>query len=889
MDNQNIDPTEYREPMKADASRPPRGKLKIFFGYAAGVGKTYAMLEGAHAQKVQGVDVVIGYVETHGCIETELLLNGLQVLPWRVVNGNQALHTEFDLDAALARRPALILIDELAHTNAAGARHTNRWQDVQELLESGFNVYASLNVQHLESLNDVVTRVTGITVRDTIPDTLVDQADELELIDLAPDDLIQRFEDGKVCLPEDIAQTVPHFFPKGNLIVLRELALRCVADRVDAQMQDYRRDQSVARAWPVRERILVGVDTGSSSTRLFRAAQRMATALHAEWLAVHIETPDYILRDPAGRDRIVQILHIAEKLGAETTTLTGHSVSEELLAFAHSRNITKIIVGKASSPRWRQVLFGSVSEELVRKSGDIDVYVVTGERDEPQPRRVVQTLRSINWPGYLWAVFAVMLCTAISEIIFPYFSLTDLVMIYLTGIVLVAAFHNLGPSILASILSVLAFDFFFVPPTLSFAFNQQHFFITYIVFLLLGIVISVLTSQIRHQGEAARQRERYTATLYALSRDLARTWGKNNLIETATRHIGQVLDCQVAILLPDPPERFSSKDQNFPLDLNERGLVEWVYAHGQPAGLGTETLRDSKALYLPLMASRRTVGVLGAQLPHSTISPEQFHLLELLASQTALAIERTQLVEESQKAIVQIETERMRNALLSSISHDLKTPLAGIMGAAGDLLEGEVGTRRELVQTISEEADRLNRLIRNLLDMTRLEAGALQVRKEWHLAEEIVGATLARLDTRLHDHPVTTHIPDDMPLIPLDGVLIDQVLGNLLENAIKYTPAGSPIDISVEIMQGSVVFQIADCGPGIPIGDEERVFDKFYRARPDGGGVGLGLTICRGIVEAHGGRIWALNRPEGGALFQFTLPLEGRPPEFKPEEMEVSE
>ena len=889
MNNHGRDPVDIHVPMKPDTSKHLRGKLKIFFGYAEGVGTTYAMLDAARVQKAEGVDVVVGYVETHGGRETDTLLNGLEVLPPHNSNNHGMTQQEFDLEVALTRHPSLIVVDDLAHSNATGLRHPKRWQDVHELLESGINVYASLNVQQLESLNDIVARITGITILDRIPDSVVEQADELELIDLAPDDLLQRFKDGKVFLREDTGQDIRHFFHKGNLIALRELALRCVADRVDNQMQDYERGHAGAREWPVRERVLVGVGPGPLSEQLVRAAHRMASAMRADWLAVHIETPEHLRLTQADRDGIAQTLQLAEQLGAETVMLSGRNVSDELLELARSQNTSKIIVGRPSRPRWLQALSGSVTEELVRKGGDIDVYVIRGEPEEGKPRQAHKSMRSINWLGYIWAAIMVALCTVLSELIYPYFSLTDIVIIYLLGIVLVAAWHDLGPSILASVLSVAALDFFFVAPTLSFAFNDQHFVVTYLFMLALGIIISTLTSQIRHQVNTVRQRERRTATLYALSRDLARTWGKGDLVETATRHISQVMECPAAILLPDPSEGFTPTDPNFHFNTNERALAEWVYLHGQMAGIGTETLPDSKALYIPLVASRKTVGVLGVQLTHPTILPEQLHLLETLAGQTALAIERTQLVEESQKATMQIEAERMRNALLSSISHDLKTPLASIMGAAGNLIEGEVGTRREMVQTIIEEADRLNRLIRNLLDMTRLEAGAVRVRKEWTPVEGVVGATLGRLDSKLRNHPVMTHIPMDMQLVPLDSVLIDQVLVNLLENAIKYTPQGSPIEISVEFTFGSVLFQIADRGPGIPAGDEERVFDKFYRARPDGGGVGLGLTICRGIVEAHGGRIWAKNREGGGTLFQFTLPIEGDPPEVLAEEMEQTE
>jgi two-component system sensor histidine kinase KdpD len=889
MDNHRPNPDELLEQVQAEEVNRQRGKLKIFFGAAAGVGKTYAMLDAARQQKAEGKDVMVGYVETHRRPETQALLEGLEILPPKLIDYHGTRLREFDLDAALARHPHLILLDELAHTNAPGSRHPKRWQDVEELLAAGIDVYSTLNVQHLESLNDIVAQITGVVVRETVPDSILEQADDVELIDLAPDELVRRLKEGKVYVPQMAEQARRNFFRRGNLMALRELALRRTAERVDDQVQAYMRKWGIAETWPVTERILVSIGPGTTAGRLLRAGKRMATSLDAEWLAVYVETPEHAHLSQADRDRIPQTLRLAEQLGAETVTLTGVRASEELLEFAHSRNVTRIIVGKPARPRWREILFGSVVEELVRKSGDIDVYVITGDRDESQPPRSGRAERPVNWPGYAWAIGVITLCTVIDAVLLSYVSLTILVMVYLLAVALIAARYGAGPSILASILSVLAFDFFFVPPFYTFAVADTQYLVVFAVMLVVALLISTLTARIQGQADAARERERRTAALYAMSRELANTASPKRLVDVATKHIGEVMESRVAILLPDPSGQLVPTDTGFPLDKSERAVAEWAFSHNQPAGLGTETLPGSQAMYLPLTGSHGTVGVLGIQPAHPShvTAPEQLHLLETFASQTALAIERANLEEESQKAKVQIETERTRNALLSSISHDLKTPLAAITGAATSLIYDTTGECRELAQTIAEEADRLNRLIRNLLDMTRLEAGAVQVRKEWHALEEIVGAVLARLDDRLQGRPVAIDIPDDLPLVPLDSVLIEQVLVNLLENAIKYTPPKSPIEISASITDAQVLVQVADRGPGIPPGDEERVFDKFYRARPNGSsGVGLGLTVCRGIVEAHGGKIWAQNRDGGGAAFQFTLPMEGQPPEVKPEAVE---
>jgi two-component system sensor histidine kinase KdpD len=631
----------------------------------------------------------------------------------------------------------------------------------------------------------------------------------------------------------------------------------------------------------------------------------MAAGLHAEWIVVTVETPKTARLGEADRDRIVQTLRLAEQLGAETHTLSGTNVSEAVLDYAHSRNVSKIVVGKPARPRWREILFGSTVDELVRRSGEIDIYVITGDHDAPQlPVRPLTIEPTSDWSQYAMGVLAVAVCTALAWLMFPYFALAILIMVYLLGVVIVAARCGRGPSILATVLSVAAFDFFFVQPYLTFAVSDAEYLVTFAVMLAVGLVISTLTVQLRQQATFARLREQRISALYAMSREFASTRGIKKVLRTAVQNINQTFDGQVVILLPNAAERLQpwgevagwwgegvNERTVFAPDTHDQGVAQWVYDHGQMAGMGTDTLAGARALYLPLIASRGTIGVLGVRptQPRRFLAPEQLHLLETFANQAALALERVALTKEAQHAQVQAETERMRSTLLSSVSHDLRTPLAVITGATSSLIEGattlEPVTRVELAQTAYDEAERLNRLVGNLLDMTRLESGAVQVQKEWQPLEEVVGAALTRLDERLREHPVTVSLPPDGPLAPLDSVLIEQVLINLLENAIKYTPSGSPIEISATRARDAVTVTIADRGPGIPPGDVQRVFDKFYRARSgDGsGGVGLGLTICRGIVEAHGGRIWVENRPGGGAAFRFTLPLEGTPPPVPPE------
>ncbi len=898
MSEARPNPDELLARLEQEAAQQARGRLNIFFGMAAGVGKTYAMLEAAREKRADNLDVVIGWIETHKRAETETLAEGLERVPPRAAEYRGATLHEFDLDAALARRPQLILMDELAHTNAPSSRHPKRWQDVEELLQAGIDVYTTVNVQHIESLNDVVAQITGVVVRETVPDRVIEHADEIELIDLSPDDLLQRLREGKVYVPQQAANALQNFFRKGNLIALRELALRRTADRVDAQMQHYMRDHAIAHTWPTAERILVCIGPNPLGARLVRATRRMATALRSSWIVAYVETPAHAQLHEAARDDIIHTLRLAEQLGAETITLTGPSVSTAILHYAQRRNVTKIVVGKPIKPRWRELLFGSVVDDLVRGSGEIDVYVITGEHDDTRTAPIHMLRPTSSSAAYGRAVAVVVASTmlvAAVDRLYPPIADANLVMAYLLGVIFVSTRYGRGPSILASILSVAAFDFFFVQPHLTFAVSDTQYILTFAVMLVVALVVSTLAVQLQGQAEAARERERRTAALYALSRDFASTRGTSNLLDAAVRHLGDTFDAQVAVLLPDKHNQLIVQpvgDIAFVQEPNERGVAQWVYDHREAAGLGTNTLAGADALYMPLTGSRAVLGVIGVcprQARH-LLAPEQFHLLETFVNQTALALERARLADETEQATVQIETERLRNSLLSSVSHDLRTPLATITGATTTLLDHETAlnptTRRDLTQAIGEEAERLNRLVRNLLDMTRLESGAVEIRKEWQPLEEVVGAAVGRLDTQLRARPLEITIPTDLPLVPIDGVLIEQVLINLLENVLKYTPPASPVSIVARPTGDAVMVEVADRGPGLPSGSEERVFDKFFRAAPHHGqGVGLGLAIAAGIVQAHGGLLRAANRPDGGAIFRLTLPLDGTPPHIETEAM----
>ena len=894
MEEQRPDPELLLDQMRWDTARSREGQLKIFFGAAPGVGKTYAMLEAARKKLAEGVDVVVGLAETHGRKETEALLAGLEIVPLRSIEYRGAVLKELDIDAALARKPAIIIVDELAHTNAEGSRHKKRWQDIYELLGAGITVYTTMNVQHLESLNDVVAQITGINVRETVPDFLLDRADEIELIDIPPEDLLQRLAEGKVYVAELAAQARKNFFRKGNLLALRELALRRTAEQVDVQMQDYRRGKGVTAVWPAAERILVCVGPSPFAVRLIRAAKRMAAGLRAEWISVNVEAPGKVHPSEGDIKGLADNMRLAESLGAETVVLSGHSASEAILDYARSRNVTKIIVGKPTHPRWKDKLFGSLLDELVRGSGDIDVYVISGDSAEATPHPIAKT-GSTKVPALDWiiSVAAVAACTGSAALMSGRFELVDIAMIYLLGVIFTASRTHQGPAILASLLSVAAFDFFFIPPFYTFVVHQRSYYVTFIVMFIVAFVTSRLTLRVREQADGARRRERSTAALFRLSRDLVHERGIERLSAIATKHISAVFSQNTVILMPDDQGRLlapAGEPGSSALDERELSVAQWALGHRQKAGMGTDTLPGAKWLYIPLVASSRTVGVIGIRSDDTagSFEPEQIHVLENFANQVAMAFERALLAEEAQHALLKAETESLRNTLLSSLSHDLRTPLAAITGSSTTLLQQDDlldrSNRRELIFTIIEEAEHLNRIVRNVLDMTRIESGAITVKKEWLQIEEIVGSVLNRLAEKLINHPLTTKISGDLPMAPFDPLLIEQVLMNLIENAVRYTPAETMIELSATISGEELLVELADYGPGIKPGDEERIFEKFFRGPATAGGIGLGLTICRAIINAHGGRIWAENRPGGGLVFRFTIPIKEKPPVVETDE-----
>ncbi len=900
MTPERPDPDALLRKVQDAEAREKRAKLKVFFGASPGVGKTYAMLSEAHERKAMGIDVVIGVVESHGRSETAALAEGFETVPACELPYRGIFMKEFDLEAAKQRRPHLILMDELAHTNVQGSRHDKRWQDVLELLDAGIDVFTTLNVQHLESLRDVVAQITGIVVRENVPDTVVERADEVELVDLPPEDLLQRLREGKVYVPDQARHAIDRFFRKGNLLALRELALRQTAQNVDAQMRRYMASEGIQKTWGAGDRLLVCVGPHELSVRLVRATRRLAATLGGSWVALYVETARHQRYTADDQARIEAHLRLAEQLGAETAVIEGGiSIGPDILRFAQEHNITKIVVGKPARSRWREMLKGSLVDELIRGSGDIDVFVITGDRGEEASRPALAPRAREPWTTWLWAVLMVAAASGLGSLLFRPSELADIVMIYVLGIALVAARHGRRPSLLASALSVAAYDYLFIPPYHTFAVSDFRHIGTFGILMFTGWLIGTLTERIRQQARLARLREQRTAALLRLSKELAASAGSMELVESAIRSVAAQFHTEAAVLLPDANRRLTAlrKAPAFTFTDQELGVAQWVFEHGEPGGRGTATLPGAKATYLPLRASGGIVGVMGV-LPKGEAQwtePDQRSLLEAFASQTALAVERLDLADRNEEARRRMDEEQLRTTLLSSVSHDLRTPLGAITGAASTLLEQAEAipeaTQRELFRSILDESKRMHRLVTNLLDITRLESGAVTVKKAWTPLEEVVGLALNRMEEALAGRQVNVDLPVELPLVPLDEVLMEQVLVNLLDNAVKHTSAGSPIEVRAWSTGSSVTLVVADGGPGLAEGDEERIFSKLVRGSRHGSepGAGLGLAICRGIVEAHGGRIQAANRSQGGAQFLVTLPLEGPPPGLPAEYEEGAE
>jgi two-component system sensor histidine kinase KdpD len=873
-------------------SQESHGRLKIYLGAAPGVGKTYEMLEAAQAKRREGVDLVVGVVETHGRKETEALLHDLEIVSRRRVEYKGHALEEMDLDAILRRRPQIVLVDELAHSNAPGSRHPKRYMDVEELLGAGIDVYATLNIQHVESLNDVVAKITRVRVRETVPDSIIDRADDIELVDLTPDDLIQRLKEGKVYLPRQAERATRHYFQPGNLTALRELSLRRTAQRVDAQMVDYMRAHAIAGPWAAGERVLVCVNQDPSCAAVVRYARRLADRLRAPWAAIHIETSRDQRLSEQERDRIAEALRLAERLGGEALTVPGQNPTEGVLEHARANNFTHVVIAKSRRPRWSEWLRGSTTHSLIRQADDISVHVIAERRPPEAPSAGAERMprpraapRHADASAYLGSAAFVVAALVLGLVLQQFLAISNISLVFLTAVLTSAITYGLWPSLFACLISVLAYNFFFLPPLYQFTIADPENVVALFFFAVVAVIASNLAARVRVQALTARQRAKTTEDLYQFARKLASSVTLDDLLWATAFQIASMLRLSVVLLLPEgdtvvvqaayPPE-----DTLGEADL---AAAKWCWQNNQPAGRGADTLPGAKRLFLPMRTGRGPVGIVGLDNDRSgpLLTPDQRRLFNALADQAALAIERTVLARDVEQARLAAEAERLRSALLTSISHDLRTPLASILGSAtslknyrNSLAENE---QDELIGMIQEEAERLNRFIANLLDMTRLEAGAIEPRAEFVDLGDIVGSALERAAKVLARHRVAINLTDDLPMLRLDPVLFEQVLFNLLDNAAKYAPAGTEVRLTARQDNHAVRIQIIDEGQGIPPEDLERIFDKFYRVYATDSrraGTGLGLAICRGFVEAMGGTITAGNRSDRrGAVFTITVPI----------------
>lgn len=881
------DPDTLLAQMQAQERRASRGKLRIYFGASAGVGKTYAMLNAARNVQAEKRDVVVGLVETHGRKETAALLDGLEILPRKEIAYRDKTIAEFDIDAALARKPALIVVDELAHSNAPGSRHPKRWQDVEELLAAGIDVFTAVNVQHLESLNDVIGGITGIRVAETLPDTVFDQADEIVLVDIPADDLLRRLKEGKVYQPQQAERASRNFFRKGNLIALRELALRRTADRIEDDVQAYRVEKSINAVWKTDSDLLACIGPRVGAEHVIRSTAQLAGQLNAQWHAVYVETPQLQRLAPSERERILKTLKLAQDLGATTAVLPGSDIAHEIVGYARSHNFSRIILGRNHSRwPWRK----PHAQRIAAYAPDIDL-IETGERRERSAtantaeRKAVQEEdtaehgRSPYMP-YVWTVAICILTALVTTPMMPHLDLANILMLFLLAEVLIAVRFGRGPAVLAAFLSVAVFDFFFVSPRFSFAVSDVQYLVTFSVLLVVGLIVGQLTSGLRFQARIAAQREGRARALYEFARELSSALQAEQVFETTQNFIQRTFRARAILLLPNDEARLQTSQAN-EIDV---GIAQWAFDHATSAGMGTDTLPASAYFYLPLVAPMRTRGVLAIKPDNRRwmLVPEQRRQLDTFAALAAIALERVHYIEVAQDALLRMESERLRNSLLAAISHDLRTPLTALVGLSESLTRSKPEldvAQQELAHALHEEALRMGNLVTNLLDMARIQSGEVKLNLQWQPFEEVVGSSLRAVQSLLGKHHVVTRLAPELPLVQFDAVLIERVLCNLLENASKYTSPGSQITIAAETSGQYLSVTVYDNGPGLPAGQEEAIFEKFTRGERESAtpGVGLGLAICRAIIEAHRGTIRGGHAPQGGAAITFTLPL-GTPP-----------
>ncbi len=839
------------------------------------------MLSEAHELRERGIDVVIGYVEPHQREQTRALMDGLEALPLKVIQYRGTQLEEVDVHAIQARNPAIVLVDELAHTNAPGSTNAKRWQDIEEILNAGISVFTAVNVQHLESLNDTVAQVTGTRIRETVPDSFFESADEIELIDLPPAELQQRLADGKIYVPERIQHALDGFFKTSNLTALRELALRRAADSVDADVQRLRVQEGESSTWATKERIVVCIAPNRMGQKVVRSAAKIAASSHAELIAVYVQSDRQQNRSFEEHEQVQESLELAQELGFEVVRLEGHDIVQEILEVARRRNASLVMVGKPIKPRWKELLFGSVVDELVRASGEIDIYVITAEATESKQKRARIRNRAdvMVRPANLVAIFVVVAVeTGICFLLFPFFHLANVAMLYILGVVLGATRGNRTETALMSLVSVLAFNFCFVEPRFTFAVSDSRYLLLFGVMLTVGILISSLTDRLKQQIRVATERERKTASLYAMSRLMALARSKTEIAQGAANEIASVFggEISVHILEEGGPTILVRSKSGFEKLPTESGAVTWVIANKKPAGLGTDTLAGASAVFLPLRGAEMVIGAIGWRPAESGAVREQMQLFETFVNGLGLALERAVLAKSSNDAKVAAESEKVRSTLLSSISHDLRTPLTSITGAAASLVAG-TGNQRELAETIQSESTRLNHQIQNLLDMTRLQSGNVEPKLEWQLPSDLASTAVEKAAVALGNHEVKIEVKGNPGLIRADALLIEKAIVNLLENAAKFAPSGSKILLTVFAQAREVIFLVSDEGPGFAPDQLGRVFEAGVRSGSSG--FGLGLAIVHSIAKLHGGQVIATNSDTGGAMVRLEVPLPANQPE----------
>lgn len=881
-------------------NKEARGRLTVFLGAAAGVGKTYTMLEAAHDRLAEGVHIVIGWVETHGRVETEKLVNGLPRIAPQILEYREKLLEEMDIDAILKQKPNIVLVDELAHTNIPGSRYVRRFQDVEELLNKGINVYTTINIQHIESLNDIVAQITGVIVRETVPDHILEQANSIQLIDIPPEDLIKRLKEGKVYIKGQAEQALKKFFRAGNINALRELALRFTASRVDQDLAEYMKQQKIEGPWPAAGRVMVCVSASPFSAQLIRAARRLASGLHAELVAVHIETPKRPF--PMGdkeRDRVARNMRLAEELGGKTITIVGENLTVEMLDVARANNVTAIVIGKPRHSRMWEFVHGSVVDTLIRNSGSINIYVIQGTEEKNSEigikagiRTALPRAQPVSLLQYVGGLSMVAGITAVSWMLKNQLEIVNISLVYLLPVLLTAFWWGRLPSYVAALASVLVYDFLFVPPIFTFSVYDIQYLWSFVIFLLVSFLIGGRTELLRSEARGARQREKSIRALYDFSREIAAVVDLDRIAQELASHMAENLGRSTRVLLADNRDvltvrGYHNMDSNHgsaeeqSLSEGEYAVAVWAYQHSQVAGRSTDTLPGGNFLYIPLATGDKVVGVFGVKLDRQTVTPEERQLMNAWVGFAAIAVERVKLTEQASQAALLVEADKLRTALLNSISHELRTPLSTIVGAASMLLDTGVTysdeTRHELLESIQEGSSRMERVVINLLDTARMENGMLHIKNDWCDIEDMVGAALRRIGEAIQKYVIKTELSSPMVLIRGDFVLLEQVLVNLIDNAMKYSLVGSTIIITASQKEDTITIRVLDNGAGIPKEDLQYIFEKFYRVKQPRkiAGTGLGLSISKSIIEAHKGKIWAENRLSGGAAISFTLPVRG--------------